>query len=336
MKSIDGRWLYYMFLAGYRKVHAHRKQLNRINVFPVQDGDTGANMTLTLAAVVDTVRPERPYKQVLDQIAETALLNARGNSGVIFGQFPFGISAETAEISRISIEQFAVSAKKAVRYVYEAIEKPVEGTILTIVRAWSEFLYTNRRRCDDFGQLLVDSNATLRRSLAETPTQLEVLARANVVDAGACAFVFFIEGMIECIRQKTIRHLVKSAADTWLPDELDDAVPAEGHLPQQVRFHYCTEALIRNCSLAPNRLTEILKESGDSVVVAGAASAARVHVHTNHPGLHCSACQQSAGGGLVCPADDGIHSALPAGHSQHLTGRRRQCRCGRRCRGVYV
>jgi dihydroxyacetone kinase-like predicted kinase len=84
MREIDGRWLYYMFLAGTRKVVANQERLNRINVFPVKDGDTGANMAFTLSAVVESVKPERTYKRMLDRIAETALLNARGNSGIIY------------------------------------------------------------------------------------------------------------------------------------------------------------------------------------------------------------------------------------------------------------
>ena len=283
MITIDGRWLYYMFVAGYRNVRGHREHLNRINVFPVQDGDTGANMALTLSAVVETVRPEHSYKLVLNQIAETALLNARGNSGIIFAQFLYGIRAETADRHRVSIEHFASSVKNAVKYVYKAVAEPVEGTILTVVRNWSDFIYANLHRNDDFGQLFVDSKTTLRQALAETPDQLEVLARNNVVDAGASAFVLFMEGVIECIQQKGIRRLVKSAASTWIPDELNDATSVESHEPQEVKFRYCTEAVIRNCSSSSDRLSEILKDFGDSVVVAGAVNASRLHVHTNHP-----------------------------------------------------
>jgi dihydroxyacetone kinase-like predicted kinase len=124
MREIDGRWLYYMFLAGTRKVEENQERLNRINVFPVKDGDTGANMAFTLNAVVESVRPERPYKRMLDQIAETALVNARGNSGIIFSQFLFGVSSETAERSRVSIELFADSVKNAVRYIYRQWQTP--------------------------------------------------------------------------------------------------------------------------------------------------------------------------------------------------------------------
>ena len=213
MRNIDGRWLYYMFLAGTRKVVANQERLNRINVFPVKDGDTGANMAITLSAVVDSLRPDRPYKQMLDRIAETALLNARGNSGIIFSQFLFGISTETAELSSISVGPFSASVKKAVQYIYRAVANPVEGTMLTIVSAWADFIDARRHRIDDFGQLFVDSRAILEKTVAETRFQLDVLARANVVDAGASAFACFIDGIVECIRKKDIRHLVKSTAE---------------------------------------------------------------------------------------------------------------------------
>jgi hypothetical protein len=283
MKTIDGRWLYYLFLAGSRKVLAHREELNRINVFPVRDGDTGANMAFTLRAVIEAVRPERPYKQVLDRMAEAAVLNARGNSGIIFAQFLHGVSTETAETSRVSIEAFAASVKQAVKHVYRAVADPVEGTLLTIVRAWTDWIYDNRRSRDDFGQLFVDSMATLRRELAETPTKLEILARANVVDAGASAFVLFIEGVIECVRKKNVRHLVASAGSDRLPEPIDDWIPVDGHAPSKITYRYCTEAVLRDCSLLPEQLAEILTDHGDSQVVAGAARATRLHIHTNHP-----------------------------------------------------
>jgi DegV family protein with EDD domain len=283
MREIDGRWLYYMFLAGTRKVVANQERLNRINVFPVKDGDTGANMAFTLSAVVESLKPERPYKQMLDRIAETALLNARGNSGIIFSQFLFGVSSETAERYSVSIRPFSESVKNAVNYIYRAVADPVEGTLLTVVSAWADFIDARRHHIDDFGQLLVASTAILEKALAETPRQLDVLAKANVVDAGASAFVYFIEGIVECIRNNNIRHLVKSAAETPVHENLDDGMPTESHVPREVAFRYCTEAMMRKVSVDHSRLSEILLAHGDSVVVAGAAKASRLHLHTNHP-----------------------------------------------------
>jgi DegV family protein with EDD domain len=283
MREIDGRWLYYMFLAGTRKVVANQERLDRINVFPVKDGDTGANMAFTLNAVVESIRPERPYKQVLDRIAETALLNARGNSGIIFAQFLFGVSSETADRASVSIVPFTASVKNAVRYIYRAVANPVEGTLLTIVSAWADFIHAKQHRIDNFGQLFVDSKAILEKALAETKLQLDVLAKADVVDAGANAFVYFIEGIIECIRKNSIRHLVKLTTDSHMREDAIDQMPVESDVPKDVVHRYCTEAVIRNGSLHHRRLSAILAEHGDSVVVAGAANASRLHVHTSHP-----------------------------------------------------
>jgi hypothetical protein len=283
IQEVDGRRLYYMFLAGTGKVIANQSMLNRINVFPVNDGDTGANMAATLRAVVDSVKPERSYKRTLDGIAETALMNARGNSGIIFAQFLYGVNTETANVTHISIADFARSVKRSVGYMYRAVAEPVEGTMLTMVSAWADFIYANRTAVGDFNQLLLDSKATLEKTLAETTSRLEVLTRADVVDAGANAFACFIEGIIDCIRKKNIRTLIKARSDAHhLPEEIP-ALGLEGHIPQEVARRYCTEAIIRNLDLDQERLRSILKAHGDSVVVAGSSSASRLHVHTNRP-----------------------------------------------------
>ena len=220
---------------------------------------------------------------MLDRIAETALMNARGNSGIIFAQFLFGVSSETADRASVSIEPFTASVKNAVRYIYQAVADPVEGTLLTIVSTWADFIDAKQHRVDNFGQLFVDSKAILEKALAETKLQLDVLAKADVVDAGANAFVYFIDGIIECIRKNSIRHLVKLTTDNRVREDTSDPMPVESDVPKEVVYRYCTEAIIRNVSLDHNRLSAILSEHGDSVVVAGAAKASRLHVHTSHP-----------------------------------------------------
>jgi dihydroxyacetone kinase-like predicted kinase len=167
----------------------------------------------------------------------------------------FGVSSETAERSSVSIELFTASVKNAVRYIYRAVADPVEGTLLTILSAWADSIDAKRHRIDDFGQLFVASRAILEKALAETPFRLDVLAKANVVDAGASAFVYFIDGIIECIRKKNIRHLVKSTVDKRVKEKHKREMPTESHVPQEVAFRYCTEAIIRNVSLDHNRLS---------------------------------------------------------------------------------
>ena len=134
--EIDGRRLYYTFVAGARNILAHQAYLNKINVFPVNDGDTGSNMATTIQSVVESIQPHKSYKVTAELIAETAMNNARGNSGIIFAQFLYGMSKETANLHKISISEFAESIKKSIPYMYEAVANPVEGTMLTVIREW--------------------------------------------------------------------------------------------------------------------------------------------------------------------------------------------------------
>ena len=275
--QIDGRRLYYSFLAGTRKLLASQAELNRINVFPVSDGDTGSNMAATVRSVFDTVLPHRSYKVTIGRIAEAALTNARGNSGIIFAQFLYGISHETVEQNTITLHQFADSIRKSVRYMYEAIANPVEGTMLTVIREWADYIHMISNKEKDFNQLIINSVDVLEKSLAETKTRLDILAKANVVDAGASGFVLFVKGIIELIRSGDFRGILRSSGETIiLPD-------AETHIPEHVSLRYCTEAILQHPNAGTHELTEMLQRHGDSVVVAGSETMKHLHLHTNDP-----------------------------------------------------
>jgi dihydroxyacetone kinase-like predicted kinase len=178
--QVDGHRLYFSFLDGSRKILSNQADLNRINVFPVSDGDTGSNMAATVRSVYDTVHPHRSYKITLERIAESTLSNARGNSGIIFAQFIYGLSNETADHSSITLNQFIDSIRKSVRYVYEAIANPVEGTILTVIREWADYMQGQRNSSVDFNQLMINSGNVLARTLEETKNQLAVLSKATL------------------------------------------------------------------------------------------------------------------------------------------------------------
>ena len=194
--QMDGRNLYYTFIAGARKVIEHQVELNKINVFPVNDGDTGTNLASTIRSAVESLLPHRSFKITVDRIAEATLMNARGNSGIIFAQFFYGLSLEIGEFKTITLKQFAESVMRSVRYVYEAVSNPQEGTILTVIRDWAEYLNSSWHKFTDFNHLLLSSYDILKNSLQETRTKLKVLAANNVVDAGAKGFVLFVEGII--------------------------------------------------------------------------------------------------------------------------------------------
>lgn len=277
ISEIDGRRLYYTFIAGAQKIIENQVRLNKINVFPVNDGDTGSNMASTIRAVIEAIKPHRSYKVTVDLIAETTLVNARGNSGIIFAQFLYGVSNETGDLHTITINQFIDSINKSVRYVYDAVANPVEGTMLTIIKDWAHFLDSNRTKFVDFNELFLKSKAILEKALAETKQKLDVLSKANVVDAGANAFVYFIEGIIEFLSAKNLKQFLQIKAENDIFSKVEE------HIPEIVEYRFCTEAMIKNVSLDHKTLSNFIQQHGDSVVVAGTSKTTRIHVHTNHP-----------------------------------------------------
>ena len=275
--EMDGRRLYYTFIAGARKVIEHQVELNKINVFPVNDGDTGTNLASTIRAVVDSLHPHRSYKITADRIAETTLVNARGNSGIIFAQFLYGMSSETGNFKTITIKQFAESIKNSIRYIYEAVANPVEGTMLTVIKDWANYIYDNRNIITDFNQLFIGSIDVLNKSLIATKSKLAVLAKANVVDAGARGFVFFVEGITDFIANRNLKELIQVKAETSVFEKIEEAIP------EKVEFRFCTEALIKNSTIDNKSILPILEKYGNSIVVAGSDKMRRLHVHTNTP-----------------------------------------------------
>jgi DegV family protein with EDD domain len=277
LNEMDGRRLYYTFIAGARKVIEHQVELNKINVFPVNDGDTGTNLASTIRAVVDSLHPHRSYKITADMIAETTLVNARGNSGIIFAQFLYGMSCETGNFKTITISQFAESIKNSIRYIYEAVANPVEGTMLTVIKDWANYIYENRHRITDFNEMFISSLQVLNKSLVETKSKLAVLAKANVVDAGAKGFVFFVEGITDFITNRNLKELVQAKAETGLFERIEESIP------EKPDHRFCTEALIKNSTIDNKELLSTLERFGNSIVIAGSDRMRRLHLHTDTP-----------------------------------------------------
>jgi uncharacterized protein len=275
--EIDGRRLYYTFIAGARKVLENQQYLNRINVFPVKDGDTGSNMAVTIAPVISSVHPHRSFTVVANSIAESALVNACGNSGIIFAQFLYGMSREVSDYSSVTVPQFAASIRNSVPYMYEAVAHPVEGTILTVIREWADFIYSQSNIITDFNHLFIRSKEVLSKSLEETKQKLIVLARSNVVDAGANAFVLFIEGINELISEDSIRKILRTRPESVILPSNDE------HVPQEITFRYCTEGILKNLQVDQRSLSALLQHYGDSVVIGGNTNEKHIHVHTNTP-----------------------------------------------------
>lgn len=277
IKYLDGGRLYYAFLAGGNAVIDDRNYLNKINVFPVPDSDTGTNMASTMHSIAEGSKLNRSPHKTLRSIADAALSGARGNSGLIFAQFLQGISEEIKNETRLSTKSFGESVKKAVQHAYRAIVSPVEGTMLTVMRDWADAVYSHRIKTADFVELFSHSLQAAKTSLKDTPKKLSVLAKAGVVDAGAKGFVDFLEGIFQFITKGTLKKVAVS-----LPESEKQSFPFHS-VENGIRYRYCTEALITGTGISLDRLRELMKNHGDSAIAAGNESKVRLHLHTNEP-----------------------------------------------------
>jgi DegV family protein with EDD domain len=279
--SFSGATFSRVVRAGALAVVREQEALNRINVFPVRDADTGANLAATLKAAASRLGSEAPQSvgDAARVAADGALDGARGNSGAIFAQFLHGLASSLERLRRADGRQFAEAAENGTRSAYLALQDPREGTILSVLRAWSHEL-SRRAHEEDLPEMLHGGLAAAREALAATPHQLEVLARSHVVDAGGQGFVFFLEGL---------RDALTGNEPAWVPVEAQPhgLPPFSGEHDQvDERFRFCTEALLTPRDGVPLSRDDVMvrvTELGESLVVAGGEARLRVHIHTNEP-----------------------------------------------------
>jgi DegV family protein with EDD domain len=277
IKYLDGRRLYYAVLAGGRAVIRDQHYLNKINVFPVPDSDTGTNLAATMRSIAERAHAFPSAELTLGSIADAALVGARGNSGIIFAQFLLGFSQEVKNQVRLSTRHFAESARRAVQHARRSVLSPVEGTMITLLHDWAESIYEQRLRMNDFVELLSYSLHIAEKSLKETPQKLEILAKAGVVDAGAKGFFDFLEGIVSFIRRGDLKEVIRAETAPLPP-------VAEAHAPRHsVTRRYCCEALITGQDLDVDAVRAAVQAAGESVIVAGSRSKVRLHVHTDAP-----------------------------------------------------
>jgi len=274
--EINGLQLYYSFVSGAQRIFENQKLLNKINVFPVADADTGTNLASTMRSIVNTAQPQENLKLTAVALADAALVGARGNSGIIFAQFLYGFSNEIKEEQSLTVSAFAEYMKNAVRYAYEAIANPVEGTMISVIKDWAEYIYQLKDKFDDFLKLLLDGLLKAMESLQLTTSRLAVLAKSNVVDAGAKGFVVFLEGMFDYFKNGQ-KPLMFDTSKIEIA-EADDNINHE-----DITFRFCTEALITGTNLNKESFVKALGDFGDSMVIAGSPTKMRIHIHTDEP-----------------------------------------------------
>ncbi len=276
-EKIDGKKLYNAFAKGAEKVIEKRKQLDKINVFPVADGDTGKNMARTLRSIAENTKPVSSVSTVSRDMAQAALLSSRGNSGIILAQFINGISKEAGKRDRFGLADFARAMKVGANHAYKATNQPVEGTILTVMREWAHSLQELASRKKDLLESLDRSLETANTSLRETRTKLEELREADVVDAGAKGFVLFLEGVLAFFRdgQTASFERIKGGEEESTP-HIDQRQGVEGP-------RYCTEAVLTGETLTGDQLRTVAEKYGESLVIAGSEGEYHLHIHADRP-----------------------------------------------------
>lgn len=277
---INGALLTQMFKQGSHELKRNMEIINDLNVFPVPDGDTGTNMSLTMESAVENLSSleELAIEKISKGISRGSLMGARGNSGVILSQIFRGFAKGCEKKEKLSAVDFADALKKASDSAYSAVMKPVEGTILTVIRKTSE-------KAVDF----VDEETTIdeameyvihiaEKTLEETPKYLEVLEQAGVVDAGGKGLVCILHGFQDAILGKEFLEEELKVIEGQ-KEELDVKAP------EDIRYAYCTEFIIEGKAMDAEELKKRVQKLGDSMVFVSNDDIIKVHVHTNNPGI---------------------------------------------------
>jgi DAK2 domain fusion protein YloV len=280
IRYIDGLRLKRSIIASAHRITEMQEQLNAINVFPVADADTGTNMAATMRAIIESTQscPEVSLAGVCRSIADGALQGARGNSGAILAQFFQGLAEACSDKDRLSVDDFAAAVRLAVERAREALSNPREGTILTVMEDWANFVSAQAGKESDYVLLLQDALQRARVSLAETPKKLKVLKKAGVVDAGAQGFVHLLEGLSDFIDSGKVAAL---KAGSHLAGRIRHF--HFHRVKEEIRFRYCTECLLEGEGLQRQHLLDVLSPMGDSIIVVGGNRKMRIHIHTNEP-----------------------------------------------------
>ena len=307
IEYIDGIRLYRSITAGLRRVVSRQEYLNKINVFPVPDGDTGTNMAYTLTSIEDGIQNNAysDIKKMSMKIADSALDGARGNSGAILAQFFVGFADGIKDVKKLNSAEFSQAIAHAKNYSYDALTKPREGTILSVIGGWSESLETSSKISNDFLSILSTGLIAAQKALDNTPNQLEVLAKAGVLDAGAQGFVDMLSGIQEFIESGSITE-----AELKIIEELEEVA-----ITTNEKFRYCTECIILGENIPRRLLQERLMDLGNSIVLAGTKIKAKVHIHSDDPHSVFSLCKEY--GSIKGEKTDDMIKQQADAHSSH-------------------
>lgn len=294
-KSVTGAMFRKMVISGANYLESNKDYVDSLNVFPVPDGDTGTNMSLTMKSAVREVNlcTNNNLDSIADAVSKGALKGARGNSGVILSQILKGMSTVLVNEKNITTKIFAKALKEGADVAYKAVTKPKEGTILTVIRLMSEESVTIAKKETDMAEFLKQTLEKGEEVLKMTPELLPVLKKAGVVDAGGRGLLVILNGFLKVVLGDESDVNLDFEADTQTTtNQLDPFAPASVDYNDlaDIEFAYCTEFFIININKKTteadiDKLRETLMSIGDSVICIGDLNLVKVHVHTNEPGV---------------------------------------------------
>ncbi|MBQ4631676.1 MAG: DAK2 domain-containing protein [Clostridia bacterium] len=281
LKQIDSQIFVQMLISGANNLINNKQRVDDMNVFPVPDGDTGTNMSMTMKACVEGIKAnaDNGIDAVAKSLANDTLRGARGNSGVILSQLMRGFKKAFEGAKVCDVKLWAKAFKSASDSAYRAVMKPTEGTILTVAREMAESAMKNASRTDDFEKFLSIITDAGNAALAKTPELLPKLKTAGVVDAGGQGLMCIVEGMHYYVCNGKIIELSESEADT--------SATSDVHIAEEIRFAYCTECIVDKNIKGKSALgfkTKI-ENIGDSMVFVDDDDLVKVHIHTNEPNI---------------------------------------------------
>ncbi len=287
MEILDGAMFKNMFLNGAQLLTKNRDHVDALNVFPVPDGDTGTNMSLTLTAAVKEIQSmeSNSLGNIVEAVARGSLMGARGNSGVILSQLIRGMAKELKSMDKVGARLFAQSLETGLETAVQAVMKPMEGTILTVAREAAKAAVAEARRTNDLTRVMQETVKVANKVLAKTQEMLPVLKQAGVVDAGAKGWVLFLEGMYQGLTGEI--PTVEAPEERVTPrNDVQTAQAAEEYSD----FGYCTELFIFNPRSNADTVRNALANLGDSLLVVGEPDLIKVHIHSDHPGKVLEKC----------------------------------------------
>jgi hypothetical protein len=279
--TINGKDFYDYIKSGANEVYGMKDDLNRINVFPVKDGDTGTNLVMTMNSIVDETEVSDDFDVMIRSMSNVAFESARGNSGIIFASFINGFSNACGQLKTLTMEEFSNGATVAVEEAYSAVSTPVEGTMLTVIKEWAEYIAENYKKHHYFSDLLEAAYSRAKIALDETPEKLEILRKNKVVDSGAKGFVLFLEGINNLVSE--LKQTIHEQPKTFTNESTFENSVDDSYHDQLTTFRYCTEIVLRNDIVEKPKLEALLGVFGDSMIVTGNGRLIKLHIHTDAP-----------------------------------------------------